>query len=449
VRSSIVTGLTLQIAAILAVVGLASAQVPPPGSAARGVPTDTGQQPSTPGQRPGPATPAEAARQKAEKEKQKDKDKDKMGPLRATSIQPLQHSFIVSLGAPPVTEPAYDDQHYMVAIKSKQIGAWSIVNGQLMWVLNEITPLQPLTSDAGRLYVILDGEVAAFETTAGKPVWRVPSGGTVSAPAISKAGWLIYALDTGELRALRGETGELVWQAKLDGPITLVPVIVGDRLYVATGPKQLAALDVVSGQRLWTQTFEDPIASIGASEKRLFVSTDKMFLALDHGGDLKWKRRVGVAAIGQPVAEDDTVYITFNDNTLVAFGSDKGDLRFRTPLPYRPVGGPAKAYDCILLTGLAPVLHTYFIKDGKLALDYPLPLDTRTIMVAQPRLVRAPSFFQDRVLALSSQAMEGIQRQGPGTLAPFIDPGAPCPALSLPGEAPPPATASVPAPPKP
>jgi outer membrane protein assembly factor BamB len=440
-----VTGLTLQIAALLLGIGLASAQVPAAGSGAR-MPTDTGQQQPTaaPGP-PGPGGPGDAARQKAAREKaEKEKKKELTGPLRPISIFPLQQLYVTALGTPPVTDPAYDDQHYMVAIKGKQIAGWNATTGVLAWVNNDLMPLQPLLTDAGRLYAILDGEIAAFETTGGKPIWRVPSGGAVSAPGISKAGWLIYALDTGELRALRGETGELVWHAKVDAPVHIVPVIVGDRLYVATSQKQVAAFDVLTGQRLWVQTFDEPIASIGASEKRLFVSTDKLFLALDHGGDLKWKRRIGVAAIGQPIVDEETVYITFSDNTLLAFGIDRGDLKWRAPLPYRPVAGPVRADDCILLTGIAPVLHGYYIKDGKPAPDMPLPLDTRSIIYAAPHVVKGTNFFHDMVLVLTAQAMEGLQRQGFGTFTPFIDLGVPAPPLSFPGEPPPPTTASVP-----
>jgi outer membrane protein assembly factor BamB len=446
VRSSIVTGLTLQIAALLVGIGLASAQVPAAGSGAR-MP-DAGQQPQAPTSAgpPGPGNPAEAAKRKAEKEK----EKERMGPLRPISIFPLQHAFLTALGTPPVTDPTYDGQHYLVAIKGKQLAAWSASTGALVWVLNDVAPLQPLLSDGGRVYTILDGEIAAFDTTGGKPAWRVPSGGTVSAPAITKAGWLIYPLDTGELRALRAETGELVWQAKVDAPVKAVPVIVGDRLYVATSQKQVVAFDVLSGQRLWAQAFDEEVASIGASERRVFVSTERMFLALDHGGELKWKRRVGVAAIGQPIVDDESVYVTLNDNALYAFGIDKGDLKWRAPLSYRPVAGPVRADDSILLTGIAPVVHGYYVKDGKPAPDVPLPVDTRSIIAAAPHLVKGVNFFRDMVLVLTAQAMEGLQRQGPGVFTPFIDLGVPCPPLSFPGEAPPPTTASVPAaPPKP
>jgi outer membrane protein assembly factor BamB len=447
VRSSIVTGLTLQIAALLLMAGLASAQVPAAGSGAR-MP-DAGQQPANPGGQSGSPGAAETARKKAEKERDKEKEKERTGPLRALSIAPLQHAYISGLVAGPVADPAYDDQVYMISIKGKQLGAWTIKNGSPAWYINDITALQPLTYDR-RLYVVVEGEIATFETVAGKPLWRVPSGGVVSAPPVAKAGWFIYALDTGEVRALRGETGEQVWKIKLDAPVKVMPVVVGDRLYVATEQKQVVALDVVSGQRLWAQTLDEPIAALAAQEKRLFVSTDRTFLALDHGGDLKWRRRIGVAAIGQPLPDGDTVYVTFADNTLFALGADKGDLRWRAPLTYRPVAGPVRADDALLLVGIAPVLHWYLIKDGKAIPDLPLPGDTRSIMFAPPHVARGATFFNDLVLVPSTLAVEALQRQGPGTFWPFIDLGVPCPPLSFPGEPPPPTTASVPAvPPKP
>ena len=445
-RSSIVTGLALQSAALLLMAGLASAQVPAAGSGAR-MP-DAGQQPAAPGGQTSPGA-AESARKKADKERDKEKEKERTGPLRALSLFPLQHAYVSGLVAGPVTDPAYDGDHYIISLKAAQLGAWTIRNGQPAWVIN-VTALQPLVWDT-RLYVVVDGEIGAYETKGGSPLWKVPSGGVVSAPTVAKAGWFIYALDTGELRALRGESGEQVWKVKLDAPVKIVPVVVGDRLYVATEQKQVVAFDLMSGQRLWAQTLDEPIAALAAQEKRLFVSTDRTFLAFDHSGDLKWRRRVGVAAIGQPLADGDNVYVAFADNTLFALGADRGDLRWRAPLTYRPIAGPVRADDTLLLVGIAPVLHGYLIKDGKAVPDLPVPyVDVRTILFAPPHLARGATFFNDLVLVPTTQSIEALQRQGPGALSPFIDLGVPCPPLSFPGEPPPPTTASAPAvPPKP
>jgi outer membrane protein assembly factor BamB len=372
---------------------------------------------------------------------EKDKASQKFGPI---SVLPLQHLYFMSMGAPPVVDPAFDDALFFAAIKTKAIGAWKIADGQPVWAVPDITAVQPLVADSGRLYAVLDGEVATFDAASGKPGWRLPSGPVTAAP-VAKAGWLILAVDAGEVHALRGETGEKVWQAKLGAPIKARPVIVGDRLYVAPQNNQLVAFDLVSGRQLWSQDFEEAVTALAAQDQRVFAGTSRMFYGLDHAGHVKWKRRIGAEVIGQPVTDATGVYAAFTDNTLMAFGTNKGDLLWRAPLTYRPISGPTRADDTLLLTGIAPIVHGYDVKDGKQAPDFALPADPRVIFVTAPHFSHGPTFFQDIVLVFFAHGWaEGARRIGPGVYTPFTDPGTACPALTFPGEAPPPTAAAPP-----
>lgn len=416
--------------------GLPSDYQPPPTPS-------TGQQPP-----PGPGQPGRPGPAKGKDGKDKDKNKlgDKLGPI---TVFPLQHLYFANLGAPTATEPASDDMRVFVALKNGAVGAWKVEDGALVWAVDKMTALQPLVTDSGRLYVALDGEVAALDNATGKALWRVPSGGSITAPPIAKAGWLILGFENGDLHALRGETGELVWQANLGATIKTRPVIVGDRLYVAAQNHLLVAFDLVSGGRLWSQEFDGPVVSIGAQGERVFISSNRMFFALDHAGHIKWKRRVGADVIGQPVTDASTVYAAFTDNTLLAFGTGGGDLRWRAPLTYRPVSGPTRADDTLLLCGIVPIVHGYDAKDGKPAPDFNTPADPRVAIVAAPMWVHGRTFFQDTVLTLYAHGwIAAARRVGPGTLSPFSDPGTPCPPIAMPGEAPPPTATATPAPPK-
>jgi outer membrane protein assembly factor BamB len=393
-------------------------------------------QPGAPGAPGGGAAPPGAPRKTG---KEKEKEPEKFGPI---SLMPLQHAYASYLGAGPVVDPATDGSLFFNAIKGKQVAAWAVRDGVLKWVLSDLVAVQPLAVDQERLYVVLDGEIATFDPATSKPLWRVPSGGKVTAPAVVKAGWVILALDTGELRALRGETGETVWQMKFDAEIKAAPVIVGDRLYVAPQNNHLVALDLLSGQKLWDQQFEGFVTAIGAQEHRVFAGTGRMFYGLDHAGHMKWKRRLGAEVIGQIVTDESTVYAAFTDNTLVAFGANNGDLRWRAGLAYRPISGPVRGDDTLLLTGIAPVVHGYAMKDGKPAPDFALPVDPRSIVAAAPLFTRGATFFQDTVLVVLAQGvMEGARRLGPGTFMPFVDPGTALPPFAFPGEPPPPSAA--------
>jgi hypothetical protein len=432
----------------LAVTGLALAPPPLAAQTPRFIPPPDVQQPTLPTQPPQPSDPGQPQGghrrgrpgEPGKPEDEKDKKPQKFGPI---SVLPLQHIYFLSMGAPMAADPTADDARMYGALKSKQIGAWKVADGTSVWAVSDIAPVQPLVVDNGRLYAVLEAEIAAFDSATGKPAWRVPGGAVTTAP-VAKSGWLIVALDTGEVRALRGETGEVIWQAKLGASIKTRPVIVGDRLYVAPQNHHLVALDLVSGQQLWSQEFEDTVTAVAAQDQRVFAGTRNFFFGLDHAGHVKWKRRVGAEVVGLPVTDAAGVYAVFTDNTLVAFGAGKGDLIWRAALPYRPVSGPARADDTLLLTGIAPIVHGYDIKDGKPGPDFPVPADPRVIFVTTPYFAHGPTFFQDTVLLFFAHGWaEGARRVGPGTFTAFTDPGSPLPALTFPGEAPPPPTAAV------
>lgn len=378
--------------------------------------------------------PGEAPSRKAKEQQDKNKKPEKFGPI---SLFPLVQTGGVWLLGPPAGGPVTDGVLFIAPFKDNRIAAWTIADDTQKWLVSDLAAVQPLLIDAGRLYITLDGEMVALNTEDGKPLWRVPTGGPVSAVPIAKAGWLLIALDTGELKALRGETGETVWTAKFKSPIKTTPVIVGDRLYVAPQDNRLVAIDLPDGKQLWEETFEANVTAIGAQEHRVFAGTRLNFYALDHGGEIKWKRRIGAEVIGQPATDDSTVYTAYTDNTLLALDANNGGLRWREALTYRPVAGPVRADDTVLLTGLSPVLHGYTMKDGKAQPDFTLPVWDRTLIVGSPLFLRGPTFFGDKVIVAVAQGyMVTLGRQGPGVLSQFSDPGFVLPALTFPGEQP-------------
>lgn len=409
------------------------------------------QPPPAPTAQPAPQAPTAGdearARYKAAKEKAKDPYNGK--PLGPIGLMPLQLLYFASLGGPPAVAPTVNDELLFAAINTGVVGAWRVEDGASVWSVPNLAVVQPLAIDGTRLYAVLDGEVTAIDIQTGKSLWRVPSGGKVSAAPVAKAGWLILGLETGEVHAVRGETGELVWQLKLGATVKTKPVIVGDRLYVVPRNNQLVAIDLVSGRALWNQELEGPVSGLAAQEQRVFIGTDRMFMGLDHAGHLKWKRHIGSGVIGDPSVDAENVYVAFSDNTLMAFGANKGELLWRAPLTYRPTSGPIRARDTLLLTGSPLIIHGFDVKDGKPAPDYAMPGDPIRFLVGAPMFVRGRTFFQDTVITMMAHGWIGTARQiGPGTLSPFTDPGVVCPPLSLPGAEPSPTASAPSTPPK-
>jgi hypothetical protein len=241
----------------------------------------------------------------------------------------------------------------------------------------------------------------------------------------------------------------MVWQKKLPVRVTVPPVIIGDRLYIAPQNNHLLALDIVNGQQLWDQEFDAFVTAVAAHGDRIFAGTNRMFFGLDHAGEVRWKWRIGMEPIGQPATDDSAVYVAFADNTLRAFEAGKGAQRWRTALQYRPLTGPVRVNDTIVLTQIAPVMHAYENKEGKPAGDYALPVSDRTLIVGQPVVAPGPTFFQDTlILPVAQGYVTASRRNGPGVLVPFSVQGTVCPPLSLPGEEAPPTARAPSTPPK-
>jgi outer membrane protein assembly factor BamB len=418
-------------------------------------PSDYQPPPSTTPAQPGQSQPRTAgdearARYKATKEKEKNPYFGK--PLAPLGMLPMTVAWGQWLSGPPTSPGATDGTLYFIPTVAHQVQAWDIKSGALAWAIPDVATKQPMAVDAGRLTVVLAEELAAFDAKTGKPIWRLPIGGQIAAPVVAKGGWLILSLETGdggELRALRGETGEVVWQKKFPAPVRTLPVIVGDRLYAAPQNKHLLALDLVSGQQLWDQEFDAFVSAIAASDQRVFVGTTRMFFGLDHAGETRWKWRIGMEVIGQPVTDGTAVYAAFADNTLRAFDAGRGAMQWRTALTYRPPSGPLWVADTIVLTQIAPVLHAYETKEGKPAGDYVIPVSDRTFIVGQPVVAPGATFFQDTMMLPVAQGFLIAFRRAGLAMTPLTDvPGAVCRPLSLPGEEAPPTASAPSTPPK-
>jgi outer membrane protein assembly factor BamB len=424
---------TKRIAVLIALTIALACAAPAAAQLTPGAPLPTGV--PAPPSAPPVGVPGQEGPGRAKKKEEKDKKPEKFGPI---SVLPLQLYYATFLGGPAAFDPVADDAQFYLALKNKSLTAWVVKDGSVKWVVNDIAPVQPLALDSGRLYVTLDGEITAFDTGSGKPLWRVPTGAPVSAPPVAKAGWLILGLESGELRAVRGETGETVWQMKFGAPIKTAPAIVGDRLYVAPQNNHLTAVDLTSGQELWSEEFDGFVTGLAAQEHRVFCGTSRNFYALDHAGHFKWKRRIGAEVVGRPVTDKDNVYAVFTDNTMWALGVDGGDLRWRAALIFRPISGPVRMDDTLLVNGLTPLLHGYKAKDGTAdGPDYTLPAGPGSILTSGPLVVRGANFFQDTVLLLLGNGyIAAVRRAGPGMITPFVDPGLVLPPITF-GEPPP------------
>jgi outer membrane protein assembly factor BamB len=171
----------------------------------------------------------------------------------------------------------------------------------------------------------------------------------------------------GNLVTRRAADGVELWRRRLPRAATSRPSFTMDRLFVATEDKRIVALDLKTGDVVWTQTLNGTGHDILADEDRIFFgSQDRFFYCLNaKDGVIEWRWKTGADAIGLPVGDDRTVYFVSLDNVLRGVNRSSGVQRWKTPLNFRPMAGPMKWSETLVVAASAPQLEAFGVRDGK------------------------------------------------------------------------------------
>lgn len=253
----------------------------------------------------------------------------------------------------------------------------------------------------GRLYVTNGfGEAVALDTDKGDVVWRRRIAGPIrSAPTVVDNRVFVSAVDN-QLIALNGDTGALEWYhtgflepaALLGGSAAGID---GDTAIVPYSSGEVFALRVENGRQAW----QDSLASVRRGEnltgladiRGLPVIADGVAYAISHSGrmaaiDIRSGQRVweqDIGGITTPAVVGDWVFVTTNDNQVVALTRKDGRVRWIAELErYEdpedredPIlwTGPLVAGGRLLLTNNVGQLVELSINDGKVIRRTELP----------------------------------------------------------------------------
>jgi serine/threonine-protein kinase len=368
---------------------------------------------------------------------------------------PLGAAWLLDLGAAPSAPPAFEHAVGFVALQSGQLVSVDLVTGLTGWTRPASTRTA-LVADAGRLFLVGDGELEAIDQKDGKSLWRVPLPGKVVRRPAAKGGWVIVGLDSGDVTALRADDGKTVWSAPAGGPLTLEPRIEGDRVYLASPTRGLLACDVVTGRVLWERQVDGAITAVTAGPGAVYAGTaGRWFYALDDGsGKVSWHWRVAGEPIG--IALEDRVVVTLMlDHTMRAFKTGNGAQAWRETLLYRPFAGPLSAPGQWLVAGHGAMVRAYNKTDGSRGGAFTLPStpspdggpEQIETLVAAPYVRVTDSVFDDLLVLITQR---GIMHAARRQLMPAATPLTTMPGVPFPAPAPPPAvttTATSPTPP--
>jgi hypothetical protein len=285
---------------------------------------------------------------------------------------PLSVVWTLPLGNALTAAPAYDATRAYFAIEGDRIVAYSMPEGTRLWIADIATTMDPVAGD-DLLFVVTASAVTALRGVDGTVAWSSPLEEKLTQAPVWDNGWLVAATDAGEVLAVRARDGELIWRRTIGERAHAAPVLGADRVYIPVADRRVVALQVTTGAPLWERRLGGVPGELLALDDRLyFGADDHYFYSLDAAdGRPRWRWRVGVDAVGRPIADDRAVYFTALDNVVRSLNQGSGSQRWKRALPLRPAWGPLEAGDTVLITGVAPVVRGVSAKDGKPAGELP------------------------------------------------------------------------------
>ena len=204
----------------------------------------------------------------------------------------------------------------------------------------------PLLAGGMLVAALVDGTVAAFDTSDGAERWfyHFPAtrgrAGSRSAPS-SDGERVFTSTDEGEIAALRLSDGEFLWAARAGGAVFGTLPVAGGRVYAATLAGTVRAFDAATGATIWTAQGGDPIfgaPAVSAGAVIVGTSGGELRAFRPSDGSLLWSDRCAGGVGAAPLIAGGFVYAGDLAGQLSAF-----DLATGAPVWKENVGGRIRA----------------------------------------------------------------------------------------------------------
>jgi outer membrane protein assembly factor BamB len=281
------------------------------------------------------------------------------------SLFPLRTLWTLTLDARLRVAPVYTGSHAYFSTDDGRLLSYDLSDGTPEWTVQAKPDLAPVAGQ-GLIFLVEDGHLSARSQADGSLVWQAPWSESLSTPPVWDNEWLVLATKAGTVVAFRATDGAEIWRRDVGSPAHVSPGLAADRVYVATDDTRIVALEVTTGDILWARRLGGVPSSLLALDEQVFAgSSDNYFYCLTDDGRVDWRWRVGADPIGQPVVDAKNVYFVALDNVLRALSRGHGVQQWVRLLPMRPTRGPLMAGSTLVVTGIAPMLRAYNVKDGK------------------------------------------------------------------------------------
>jgi outer membrane protein assembly factor BamB len=336
------------------------------------------------------------------------------------SFFPARAMWTLDLNNQLSVPPAYDQERVYFGIDGEQLVAYTLADGAQVWLVSAHPLKQPTLGDT-LLFCEEPGEIVARRIVDGSVAWRKPVPDPLSVAPVWESGRLIAITAKGSVVMFRADDGHEFWTRDIGSPAGGVAAAMGDRLYIPTSDGRVVALRAETGEPIWERRLGGGANDILALDERLYVGSKDNFLycLLIKNGVEDWKWRTGGDVIGMPAVDGDRIYFVSLDNVLRSLHRISGGQQWMRPLPVRPVWGPLKVVDRLVVGGQSATLSAFDLKDGKPAGT----LDAGAELAAAPHLVSDSSESVPVVLVVTRDIAKGaVARLMTRRLEPQSDP---------------------------
>jgi outer membrane protein assembly factor BamB len=291
-------------------------------------------------------------------------------PPKTPPRPPLQIAWTVPLDGSLSAPPVFSGHTGYFPLDDDRLAAYDVADGKRLWVTKARLAWQPAAGD-GLVFIVEPDAITAVRELDGLVAWRSPFSTALAAPLVWDNGWLIAAARSGTILAFRASDGDLIWRREIGLPVNARPALAADRIYLPASNHRIIALQVETGAPVWERRLGGAPNDVLALDERVYVGSDDKYLYClrTRDGQVGWRWRTGANVVGLPAADEHHVYFASLDNVLRALDLKSGVQRWMRALPLRPIAGPLKAGDTLIVSGVAPMLRAYSIKDGSPAGD--------------------------------------------------------------------------------
>jgi outer membrane protein assembly factor BamB len=286
---------------------------------------------------------------------------------------PLELRGVVSLNALPSGSPVADGLRVYVPIRPDGLVAVGLATGEVAWRAEVSVSRGPVHA-GGRLFVTTADTLESLDPATGTSTWRAPLPAAAVASPLVSGNLVIVPLESGEVVALGSADGRVAWRLAVGGRPGGPVLALGEAFLAALDDGKLVSLTPSTGEKRWEQRVGGAITGLAGQGNLVYAgSLDNFFYCLDaETGRIRWRWRTGADVVGQASLDEKRVYFVSLDNVIRALDRTSGVQRWKRSLVARPVVGPLRIGDLLLLSSQSAELRAVSVEDGEAAGSYGL-----------------------------------------------------------------------------